>query len=136
MNARISREEEAVKKILLVILIFSLVCCVKQRINSESTYFESFSYDEVWEASLRAIKDIDFTIDSLDKDVGFIAAERGAHVLQDHPPRLSITIERWQDRISVHCRVFQKEYVDFFGLGRKTVREFMLALKLNLEGAH
>jgi len=101
------------------------------------TFYENFTYDEVWDASVKAVDDIDFTIDSIDREIGFIAAERGRHTLQNAPPRLSIMIENMGDRISVRCRILQKEqYIDIFGFGRKTIKEFMIALNLNLHRSY
>lgn len=121
------------KKYLLGLLVLALMACIKQTINTDVTFFESHTFDEVWEASLKAVSDIDFTIDSVDRETGFITAERGRHTLQNAPPRLSIMIEEYGNKVSVRCRILQKEqYVDIFGFGGKTVREFMTALNLNL----
>lgn len=121
------------KKVLALLMILSLVSCIKQTINTETTFFEAYSFDEVWNACIKAVNDIDFTIDSMDIEGGFISAESGSHVLQDAPPRLSIMIREYGNRVSVHCKILQKEqYVDVFGIGRKTVNKFMAALNLNL----
>lgn len=125
--------EEIMKKLLPMLLILSMAACVQQTINTDMQFYENFTYDEIWNASVKAVDDIDFTIDSVDRETGFIAAERGRHTLQNAPPRLSIMIEDMGDRISVRCRVLQKEqYIDIFGFGRKTIREFLVALNMNL----
>ncbi len=125
--------EEIMKKLLPMLLVLSMVACLKQTVNTDMTFYEDRTFDEVWNASVRALDDIDFTIDSVDRETGFIAAERGRHTLQSAPPRLSIMIEDMGDKISVRCRILQKEqYFDIFGFGRKTVRDFLTALNMNL----
>lgn len=118
--------------ILLVSLVLLLVTCTQQIIKQEMTFLESHTFNEVWEASIKAVNDIEFTIDSLDKDAGFIAAESGRQVGQKYPPRLAIMIKEVGGKISVDCKVLQKDLVDVFGHTNKTVRKFMTALNLNL----
>jgi hypothetical protein len=121
------------KKILTLLTVLALVSCIRQTINTETTFVENHSFDEVWAASIKAVNDIDFTTDSMDIQAGFISAESGTHLLQDAPPRLSIMIREYDNKISLRCRVLQKEqYVDLLGLGRKTLNKFLAALNLNL----
>ena len=121
------------KKLLLILLILAFVSCIRQVVDTDTTFLENHSFDEVWEASIKAVNDIDFTVDSMDKEAGFITAESGTHVLQEVPPRLSIMIKEIGGNVSVDCRMLQKEqFVDLFGVGRKIVRKFMTALNLNL----
>lgn len=121
------------KKLFLVLPILTLVCCVNQTINTGSTFLDGHSFNEVWMATIRAVNDIDFTIDSLDKEAGFIGAESGRYIGQDAPPRLSIMISESRGRVYVDCKVLQKEqYIDIFGHGKRTIRKFMTALNLNL----
>lgn len=124
------------KKALLSLLILACVCCAIQTVKTETSYWRNRSFDEVWEASIAAVNDIEFTIDSIDRDAGFIGAESGSYVLGgDAPPRLSIMIREYGDSVSVDCKVLQKEQlVDVFGIGKKIVCEFMIALGQNLEG--
>jgi hypothetical protein len=90
----------------------------------------------VWEASIAAVNDISFTIDSIDREAGFIGAESGRYIFGgDAPPRLSIMIREYSDSVSVDCKVLQKEQlIDVFGIGKKISREFMMALNQNLNG--
>jgi len=124
------------KKVLLVVLVvllfLTLVSCVRQTVKRESRFLDDYTFEEVWKASIRAVNDIDFTIDSLDKDAGFIGAESGPPIGQDYPARLSIMITETRGRVYVNCKVLHKEYIDLFGHGRKTVRRFMTALNRNL----
>ncbi len=122
------------KKILLAFLILACVSCLIQTVNKKTTFLENRTFDEVWEASIKAVNDIDFTIDSIDKEAGFIGAERGRHALGgDAPPRLSIMVKEYDKNVSVDCKVLQKEqFVDVLGMGKKIVREFMIALNQNL----
>ena len=122
------------KKIWVVSLAaLFLVSCIRQNVNTEAFFLESYSFDEVWEASIVAVNDIDFTIDSMDYEAGFISAESGPHIFQEGPPRLSIMIRESNGRVHVDCRFLQKDQlIDLFGIGRKTVRNFMSALNQNL----
>ena len=123
------------KKVLLPLLVSAFVSCAIQTVKTETDYWRNRTFDEVWEASIEAVNDIEFTIDSIDREAGFIGAESGRYVLGgDAPPRLSIMIREFDDRVSVDCKVLQKEQlVDIFGIGKKIVREFMIALNQNLE---
>jgi len=117
------------KKFWLILVILVLVSCVKQTIKQEATFLENHTFEEVWNASIKAINDIEFTVDSMDKEAGFIAAERGRHVFEKAPPRLSVMIKEVGGQVYVECKVLQKEqYVDLGGIGKKTVRNFMIAL--------
>ena len=122
------------KKVLLAILVFTTASCLNQTVKTETTFLENRSFEEVWKASIQAVNDIEFTIDSIDKEAVFIGAERGRHPLGgDAPPRLSIMIRDHGRDVSVDCKVLQKEqFIDVFGMGKKIVREFMIALTQNL----
>jgi hypothetical protein len=122
-----------VKKFLIVFLGLALVSCIQQTVNTTTTYWDNYSVEEVWIAAIRAVNDIDFTIDSLDKDAGFIGAESGTHIGQEVPPRLSIMIQKSKGRVFVDCKVLQKEqFIDLFGHGRKISQRFLVALNKNL----
>lgn len=122
------------KKTLLAIVILACVSCLNQTVHTETTFLKNRTFEEVWEASIKAVNGIEFTIDSLDKEAGFIGAERGSHPLGgDAPPRLSIMLKKYDRDVSVDCKVLQKEqFVDALGMGKKIVREFMIALNQNL----
>jgi hypothetical protein len=122
------------KKLLLTILVLASFSCINQTVKTETAFLENRSFEEVWEASIRAVNDIEFTIDGVDKEAGFIGAERGSHPLGgDAPPRLSIMIREYDRRVRVDCKVLQKEqFIDVFGMGRKIGRDFMVALNQNL----
>ncbi len=123
------------KKLLLAILILACVSCLNQTVNTETTFLKGRTFDEVWDASIKAVNDIEFTIDSIDKEAGFIGAERGMHPLGgDAPPRISIMVKKSDRDVSVDCKVLQKEqFVDALGMGKKIVRGFMIALNQNLD---
>ena len=121
------------KKLLLVLLAFALVSCINQTINRESTFLISHTFNDVWRASIRAVNDIGFTIDSLDIEAGFIGAASGTHIGQKVPPRLSIFVTEVRGRVFVDCKVLQKEqFFDVFGHGKRTIQRFMIALNMNL----
>ncbi len=117
-------------------LILTFMSCAIQTVKTETNYWRNRTFDEVWEASIDAVNEIEFTIDSIDRETGFIGAESGRYLLGgDAPPRLSIMIREFGDRVSVSCKVLQKEQlIDIFGIGKKIVREFMIALNRNLNG--
>jgi hypothetical protein len=122
------------KKIFLALLVLTSVSCAIQTVKTETNYWRNRTFDEVWEASIAAVNDIEFTIDSMDRETGFIGAESGRYILGgDAPPRLSIMIREFDNSVMVDCKVLQKEQlVDVFGIGKKIMREFMFALNQNL----
>lgn len=120
------------KKILVFSLILVCFSCIEQVVRTDAALLRGHSFEEVWIAAVKAVNDIDFTIDSMDKEAGFIGAESGAHIGQEVPPRLSIMIEETGSDVSLNCRVLQKEYIDLFGTGKKIVNGFMTALNVNL----
>ena len=121
------------KKFWVILLVLVLVACVKQTIKQEATFLESHTFEEVWNASVKAINDIEFIVDSMDKDAGFIAAERGRHIFEKVRPRLSVMIKEVGGKVYVDCKVLKKDqFVDLGGTGTKTVRKFMIALNQNL----
>jgi len=130
------REESSMKKLLLPFLLLACMSCAIQTVKTETSYWQNRTFNEVWEASIEAVNDIAFTIDSIDRETGFIGAESGRYVGGgDAPPRLSIMIREFDGRVSVDCKVLQKEQlVDVFGIGKKIAREFMIALNQNLSG--
>ena len=122
------------KKYLLAIMILACFSCINQTINTESSFLEGYTYEDVWEASIKAVNDIDFTIDGMDKEAGFIGAESGPHILGgDGPMRLSIMIKKYGQHVGLDLRVLQEEQpIDLFGIGKKIVRDFYMALNQNL----
>ncbi len=117
------------KKFWLILVILVLVSCVKQTINQEATFLENHTFEEVWNATIKAVNDIEFTVDSMDKEAGFIGAERGRHVFEKAPPRLAVMIKEVSGKVYVDCKVLTKEqYIDLGGIGKKTVRKFMISL--------
>ncbi|UCE41164.1 MAG: hypothetical protein JSV17_17305 [Candidatus Aminicenantes bacterium] len=124
------------KKLWMPLLFVACISCAIQTVNTETNNWRNRTFDDVWDASIDAVNDIEFTIDSIDRETGFIGAESGRYILGgDAPPRLSIMIREFDDSVSVDCKVLQKEqFVDIFGIGKKIVREFMIALNQNLSG--
>jgi hypothetical protein len=127
------------KKLLMVMLItafiicFMFIACINQTLHQDTTFLDGYQFEEVWSASIHAVNDIGFTVDSLDKASGFISAASGTHIGQDAPPRLTIMISETRGQIHVDCKVLQMEqYVDILGHGKRTIRNFMTALNVNL----
>jgi len=125
-----------VKHFSLVLIILGLIffsACIHQTIHNDVTFLEGHRYEDVWTASIRAVNDINFAIHSTDYDAGFIGAESGPNIGQDAYPQLSVMISESKGRIYVECKVLQKEqFVDILGHGRRTIRNFMTALNVNL----
>lgn len=121
------------KKWLVVFLLTAVTACVQQTIHQQSTFLDNHSYEEVWEATVKAVHDIRFTVDSMDRESGFIGALRGRDVLQHAPPRLSILVYSLGGRVRVDCKVLQQEqFVDIMGHGKRTIRDLFTALNANL----
>jgi hypothetical protein len=120
------------KKFWLILVVLVLVSCVKHTIKQEATFLENHTFEEVWSASINAVNDIEFIVVSMDKESGFIAAERGRLVFEKAPPRLAVTIKEVGGKVYVDCKALQKEPIDIGGAGKKTVRNFMIALNQNL----
>jgi hypothetical protein len=109
------------------------ISCVKQPIKQEATFLENYTFEEVWIASIKAIEDIEFIVDSVDKNAGFIAVERGRQFFEKSPPRLSVMIKEVGGKVYVDCKALKKEqYIDIGGTAKKAVRKFMIALNQNL----
>ena len=110
------------KKYIMALAILALGCCIRQTIHTESSFFDHYTFEEVWTASVKSVSDIKFTVDSMDKEAGFISAESGTHIGQEVPPRLSIMIDESSGRVFINCKVLQKEqFVDVLGHGQRTV---------------
>lgn len=121
------------KKTLILLLLAAATACVQQTIHQRSTFLDNHSFDEVWDATIKAVYDIKFTVDSVDRESGFIGALRGKDVLQKAPPRLSILISDLEGRVFVDFKVLQQDqYVDIMGYGNRTIRDLLTALNANL----
>ncbi len=111
--------------------------CVQQTVHQKTTFLDDHDFDEVWDATIKAVYDIEFTVDSMDRDSGFISAQRGQDVLQHAPPRLSIMISDLDGKVFVDCTVLQKEqFIDILGHGNRTIRKLLTALNMNLNHSH
>jgi hypothetical protein len=107
--------------------------CIQQTVHQRSNFIDNHSFDEVWDATIKSIYDIKFTVDSMDRESGFISALRGKDVLQHAPPRLSIMISDLEGKVFVDCKVLQQDqFVDLFGHGNRTIRSLFTALNENL----
>ncbi|MGB2908273.1 MAG: hypothetical protein WBB73_14315 [Candidatus Aminicenantaceae bacterium] len=121
------------KKMLVILMLLASTACIRQTVHHTSTYLDGHSFAEVWSASIKAVYDIDFTIDSMDQEAGFISAESGTHILQEVPPRFTIMILDNRGKVFVECRLLQKEqFIDILGHGKRTIRRFLTALNVNL----
>ena len=124
------------KKMLVILVILTSAACIRQTVHHTSSYLDGHSFEEVWGASIKAVYDISFTIDSMDQEAGFISAESGAHIGQENPPRFTVMIIDSHGKVFVECRMLQKEFFDIFGHGKRTTRQFLAALNHNLNLGH
>ena len=124
------------KKILVILMILAAAACIRQTVHHTSTYLDGHSFEEVWGASIKAVYDISFTIDSMDQKAGFISAESGTHIGQQDPPRFTVMIIDNRGKVFVECRMLQKEFFDILGHGKRTTRQFLTALNSNLNLGH
>lgn len=121
------------KKLWLVLLMLSAAACIQQTVHQKASFIDNRSFDEVWDATIKAVYDIKFTVDSLDRESGFISALRGKDVLQEAPPRLSILISDLEGKIFIDCKVLQQDqFFDLLGHGNRTIRNLYSALNANL----
>lgn len=118
------------KVAILIPLVLMLSACLKPPVHTSATEFDSYSFEEVWAASLHALHDIDFIPYAIDRRAGFISAEMGhLIILHDVPPQISIIVSREYGKTFVDCKVTQlDQYVDIFGLNKKISRNFYMAL--------
>ena len=125
------------KKFALLLLLVSAVACLQQTVHQKTTFLDRYNFDEVWDATIKAVYDIKFTVDSVDRESGFISALRGQDVLQSAPPRLSILISDLDGKVFIDCKVLQQEqFFDLLGHGNRTIRNLMSALNTNLNLSH
>jgi hypothetical protein len=111
--------------------------CIQQTVHQKTTFLDKHDFDEVWDATIKAVYDIKFTVDSVDRESGFISALRGKDVLQHAPPRLSIMISDLDGKVFIDCKVLQQEqFFDIFGHGNRTIRNLLTALNTNLNHSH
>ena len=121
------------KKFLIIFFLVAATACLQQTVHQRSTFLDNHTFDDVWDATIKAVNDIKFTVDSVDRESGFIGAQRGKDVLQHAPPRLSIMITNLGGRVFVDCKVLQQDqFVDIMGYGNRTIRELLTALNANL----
>mgnify|MGYP001546362762 CR=1 FL=1 len=121
------------KKALVILTMLVFAGCIRQTVHNTSTYLDGHSFEEVWGASIKAVYDISFTVESMDVEAGFISAESGTHITQEVPPRLTIMITDHRGKVFVECRLLQKEqFIDILGHGKRTTRKFLTALNVNL----
>lgn len=122
------------KSILLgAIPLILMTACLHQTVRTTSTVYDGFALGEVWNAALRTLHDLDFSIYALDNHAGFIGAEGPMPIFHELPPRLSVFISRRYGTVYVDCKVIQPDQlVDVFGYGRKTAHLFYRTLNRNL----
>ncbi len=112
-----------------------LNCMGSMQVKQEaSEFYENYSFDEVWVASLRAIQDIGFTIKNTERDSGLIYAEGGRNVItQNEAPQLNIMIIDTGGKVHVDCRAVQPSQIVDYGAGKKNINNFLIALNKRLK---
>ena len=112
-----------------------LNCMGSMQVKQEaSKFYENYSFDEVWVASLRAIQDIGFTIKNTEKESGLIYAEGGRNVItQNESPQLNIMVIESGEKVHVDCRAVQPGQIVDYGAGKKNINKFLIALNKRLK---
>ena len=107
--------------------------CIKPPVHTTVATYEGYRLDEVWNAALRALHDIDFMPYEIDRHSGIITAQSGRLYIPDTQPHISLIITREYGKVYVDCKVRQyDQYVDVFGLNKKISRSFYSALSERL----
>lgn len=99
----------------------------------ETKSFEDFTFGEVWDAALRSVQEIDFTVQKRLVKSGFIYAlgkeDPDSLYL---PPHMNIYIRQESGKISVHCHVVIPEDPSNYEISSGFVDQFFAALNKNL----
>ena len=119
----------------LVFLLF--LSCVSTQVFKERTrYFDKFSIDEIWQASLNALEELEYVIRVQEKWRGFLYAEREKHQFSTLrlPLQLSVHISEEEGQIKVDCEaILIGKKMDYPTERRRTVSIFLKTLREHLK---
>jgi hypothetical protein len=119
--------------ILLAVLLFSAACFMSPRVHLAAQEFRGRTFNEVWDASLWAIRDMNLTVISMNRRGGMIGADPAGYPYHHYPPLLSVLIRGNSRAVFVECRISQMDRRgEAVGFGRRNVREFFTALNYHL----
>ena len=97
---------------LSLIILFFMSCATFQKRNEEDVHlqetktFEDFTFGQIWEAALRSVAEIDFTVQKRLVKSGFIYAQAKENPDSLYlPPHMNIYVRQKSGAISVHCHV-------------------------------
>ncbi|MFQ6069170.1 MAG: hypothetical protein ACE5LC_01440 [Candidatus Aminicenantales bacterium] len=122
-----------------LILLLLLSCASTGVIKERTRYFERYTFDQVWEASLAALKDLNYEIMETARWRGFIYAERKnlPHSTLRLPLQLSVHIGEDEELgwIKVDCEaILVGSKKDYSEVKRRTESQFFTALRKRVKG--
>ncbi|MFP4081976.1 MAG: hypothetical protein ACLFVG_04365 [Candidatus Aminicenantes bacterium] len=123
--------------------LFSSCLASLQVKKQRSSSYENISFSQVWEAALKSVEDMGFTIKEANKEEiklpafsewkGVISAEGEKNALtQVKPPQLYVTLREKGGRIEVDCQATQPRQMIDYGETKKNLRRFFEYLSQNL----
>ena len=122
----------------LIILCF-MSCATFQKRNDEDAHlqetktFEHFTFDQVWEAALHSVVEIDFIVQKRLVKSGFIYAQARENPDSLYlPPHMNIYVHQKSGVISVHCHVVIPGNSPDYEVSSGYVDKFFAALYRNL----
>ena len=78
--------------ILIAVLLFSAACFMPPRVNMAAQEITGRTFSQVWEASLRTIGDMNFSVVSMNRRGGIIGADPTGFPYHHYPPFLSVMV--------------------------------------------
>lgn len=106
--------------------------------KQEAIYYENYSFDEVWTASLKALTDIGYSVKESYREMGMIFAQGNPNpsrpfIEQEKPPNMNITTSEENGRIKLDCQVVvSTALVDAIEIRKVDMNLFLEALNKNL----
>lgn len=119
--------------------LFLFSCASMEVKKQKSNYFEDYSFEEVWKASQKALKDVAYVVKESDREGGRIFAQahpnpRRPFQEQEQPPNITIIISEENGRIRLACKVVVvTAFGDAMEKRKAEMSIFLDALHKNLE---
>ncbi len=138
------KNKKAFIKTITIFFTFILCSCASMKVKKEGTgVYKKYTFDEVWNASLSALKELEYFVWQQDKGIslpafsekkGIIQARKEKKtLLQVRDPKLFITIKQEGDKILVYCQAIQEGQFYDYGLSSKSIKKFLESLDKNLK---
>ena len=120
---------------LAVTCLLTAGCSVAAAKKQDVSFLDGHAYNEVWTASIRALSDIRFTVDDMDKDSGYIfaTADKRNVVTQTNQAQLKILLTEEGGRVCLTCQAIQPGQIVDYGAGKKNIAKFKVALNARLK---